>query len=110
MKKIYVAVTMLVTTLWGASALASATCSGPMQDGNTWNLVCSDLSAPDTDTAAVSQCSYSVSITNKNGQENTVSASGTVEQGQSGVVIWSAIQFGGSDIVSATADGGCTLQ
>jgi len=108
MKKLSVALITVLASVWGVSAWAETSCSGPSKNGNTWSLVCSE--AGDIDTSAVYQCDYSVTVTNKSGQSNTVSASGTVAQGQSGVVVWSGIESGGSAIVSAVADGGCSLK
>lgn len=106
MKKYAVVLTAAITAMWGSAVLAETSCSGPVKNGNTWNLVCSEEG--DTDSSAVYQCDFSVTVTNQSGQSDTLSASGTVAQGQSGVVIWSGIESGGSAIVSAAADGSCS--
>jgi hypothetical protein len=106
MNKSTIALTAFITALWGSSVMAETSCIGPIQDGNTWSLICSDQGAGDADQDAVYQCNYSLTVTNADGQTDTVNASGSVEQGQQDVVIWSGVESGGSAITSATVDSG----
>jgi hypothetical protein len=93
--------------LWQTAAFAAAECVGPTKLGNTWNLVCaSDDDAGDD----YYQCDYVLSLTNAQGLSSTVEASGSVRQGQSGVIIWSAIQHDGAEITSAVVERGSCSQ
>jgi hypothetical protein len=75
------------------------------QEGNTWNMVCSDSGGGDSDL----WCEYSVSINNEDGASDSLSVSGLINSGQSGVIIWSGIEHGGSAIQSVSVDSGnCT--
>ena len=99
------AVAVLASMLYASSVLADAHCKGPILDGNTWNLVCSDDGKGD----AEYQCNYQISVKNADGISDTVDASGSVAQGQEGIVIWSTIELQGSPVVSASIDSGsCT--
>ena len=104
--KISAVILSTLTILTATPALAAATCDAPVQQGNTWVLVCSEDGSGDSD----SQCDYDVTITNKDGNTDTVRASGTVGVGQNGVQIWTGIEHDGSAIVSASANGGCTAK
>lgn len=99
-------VTVAAAGLWGSTAFAAAGCEGPSKLGNTWNLVCASDDAGDD----YYQCDYVLSLTNAQGLSSTVNASGSVRQGQSGVIIWSAIQHDGAEITSAAVErGACSL-
>lgn len=90
-------------------ALADGRCQGPVKDGNTWSLVCSADTADGSDDSDY-QCDYELSLTNADGLTRTVEASGSVSPGQSGVILWSAIQSENADIVAASiVSGACTF-
>ena len=95
-------IAVAAVSLWGTGAFAAAECVGPNKLGNTWSLVC----AADGGGDEYYQCDYVLSVTNAQGLSSTVDASGSVAEGQSGVIIWSAIQQDGSDITSAVVDRG----
>ena len=104
MQKSNVMLVAIVSVLWASSALAAAECEGPTEAGNTWNLVCSDDGTGD----AGYQCEYTISIATEDGFTDTVDASGTVDSGVQGAVIWSDISHKGSNIVSASiVSGSC---
>jgi hypothetical protein len=100
-KRLGVLLGIVATALAGA-ACADVQCFGPSQDGNTWNLACSASGEGDDDY----QCDYFLSVTNSDGFTDQIEATGSVSKGDSGVLIWSAIQHDGSDIVSASIDSG----
>src|SRR5262249_44584250 len=81
-----------------ADALAGAQCQAN-QDGNTWNLVCSaDESGEEGDEF---QCDYTLSVaTDQSSEPDVIEATGSVGRGESGIIIWSAIQDGGANITS----------
>ena len=107
MKKINTVLLLVPALLMTSSVYAEVSCHGPHKDGNTWSLVCSEDGKGDTDY----MCNYSIAIKNADGQSDAVSASGTVGRNEKDVVIWSAIENGGSDIVSAKIDeGSCDPQ
>ena len=109
MNKIIVILATTASVLWGTSVLADASCSGPSKDGNTWNLICAADNSGDAQTEY--QCNYTLSITNADGKTGQAEASGSVGTGLSGVMLWSNIQFEGSDIVSASVvSGSCVTQ
>lgn len=94
----------VISVLWCTSTFAGVECEGPVQGGNTWNLVCSDDGTNDSGY----QCEYTISLTTEAGFTDTVDASGTVDQGAQGTVIWSEIQHNGSNVVSASiVSGSC---
>ncbi|MDT4870139.1 hypothetical protein FQZ97_1052020 [compost metagenome] len=95
-------IAVAAVSLWGTAALAAAECVGPTRLGNTWNLVCAADDAGDD----YYQCDYVLSVTNAQGLSSTVDASGSVRQGQSGVIIWSAIQHDGAEIMAAVVERG----
>lgn len=108
MKKATVILAAAASIVWGSTALADASCTGPTQDGNTWNLVCSaDNSGSDERDY---QCSYILSVTNADGVTNEVTAQGSVGHGVSGAIIWSNVQSDGSNITSASITSGSCLQ
>ncbi len=80
------------------AAFADAQCEGPVQDGNTWNLLCAADGTDDADY----QCDYMLSLTNADGFTENVEATGGVSTGQREVIIWSAIQNDNADITAAT--------
>ena len=107
MKKTNTLLTLVATLLLTNVALAEVHCHGPHETGNTWRLVCSEDGKGDADY----MCNYRITVKNADGESETVDANGTVGQNAQDVVIWSAIEHGGSDIVSAKIDGGsCDLQ
>ncbi len=56
-------------------------------------------------------CSYQITLKNADGKSDTVEASGVVAKNAKNVVIWSAIEHGGSAIVSAEIErGSCDEQ
>ncbi|MBX9913362.1 MAG: hypothetical protein K2Y25_05645 [Pseudomonadaceae bacterium] len=96
----------VIASLWGGYANAAAQCEGPQQDGNTWNLIC----AADGSGESEYQCDYFLALTNAQGLSETVEATGSVSPGQSGVIIWSAIQNQNADITAASmVRGTCSL-
>ena len=106
MQKMSVLMVAVMVAFWGSFANAGAQCEGPIKEGNTWNLTCAADGSGDSEY----QCSYFLSLTNAQGLSETIEASGSVGQGQSGVIIWSGIQSEGADIVSANAvSGSCSL-
>jgi invasion protein IalB len=106
MQKMSVLMVAVMASFWGSFASAGAQCEGPIEEGNTWNLTCAADGSGDSEY----QCSYFLSLTNAQGLRETIEASGSVGQGQSGVIIWSGIQSEGADIVSANAvSGSCSL-
>lgn len=108
MQKATVILATVASIFWGSSVLADASCTGPTQDGNTWNLICSaDTSGSDERDY---QCSYVLSVTNADGVTNEVTAQGSVGNGVTGAIIWSAVQSDGSDITSASVTSGSCLQ
>ena len=107
MKKFAAVLGAMFLTGWGSTALADASCGDPSQDGNTWNMVCADDGKGDDQY----QCNYRLNVTNASGVSNQVNASGSVSQGQQGVIIWSGIQQDGSDIVSiSVVSGECSAK
>lgn len=104
MNKAAIPFATLLLAVASAGAVADVTCTGPQQNGNTWQLVCAEDGSGDADF----QCNYQISVTNKDGQTDVVEASGTVGKGQSGIVLWSGAEHMGSDIVAASvARGSC---
>jgi len=96
-----------VASLFATDAFAGAQCQ-VTQDGNTWNLMCAaDESGEAGDEF---QCDYMLSVTNDQGENDVLEATGSVSRGQSGIYIWSAIQDGGYDIVSASVQSGSCSQ
>jgi len=92
---------------WATTAFAGAQCE-LSQDGNTWNLVCQ---ADDSGMAGDEfQCDYMLAVTNDQNESDVVEATGSVSRNQSGAIIWSAIQDGGYDIVSANVQSGSCSQ
>jgi hypothetical protein len=90
-----------------ADALAGAQCQAN-QDGNTWNLVCAaDESGEAGDEF---QCDYTLSVaTDQSTEPDVIEATGSVGRGESGIIIWSAIQDGGANITSVDVqDGSCS--
>lgn len=106
MSKLHVLAMAVISALWGSSASAAAQCEGPTQEGNTWNMTCAADGSGDSDY----QCEYFLSLTNAQGLSESVEATGSVGQGQSGVIIWSAIQSQNADITAASMlRGSCSL-
>jgi len=99
-KTLFVIASLVATGAW-----ADAQCQVD-RNGNTWNLVCAADGSGETDY----ECDYFVSLTNSQGLTDDVEATGTVGASQSGVIIWSAIQDGGADIVSADLQSGSCVQ
>lgn len=109
MQKATTILAAVASILCGSAALADATCEGPIQEGNTWNLVCAADDQGDAETEY--QCDYVLSVTNEAGLEGQTNASGSVGKGLSGVIIWSNIQFENGDIASASiVSGSCVSQ
>lgn len=105
MLKVHFIAVSLVSALFGSAVLADVQCNGPTKDGNTWNLICSEDGSGDSDYS----CEYHIALTNTEGETGTVTASGTVGQKQTNIIIWSGIQHSGADIASASiSDGSCT--
>lgn len=96
----------LLATLWGVSAFAGAQCEGPQREGNTWNLNCSADGSGDSNY----QCDYFFALTTADGMNYDVEASGSVAPGDSGIIIWSAIQYENADITSARLLRGTCIQ
>lgn len=95
----------LMTLLWGSAAFAAAQCEGPQQLGNTWNLSCSADGSGESNY----QCDYFIDLNTADGLSYQVEATGSVAPGDSGTIIWSAIQYENADIVSASiARGSCS--
>lgn len=108
MQKATVILATVASVFWGSSALADASCTGPTQDGNTWNLVCSaDNSGSDERDY---QCSYILNVTNADGVTNETTVQGSVGHGVSGAIIWSNVQFDGSDITAVSVTSGSCIQ
>lgn len=106
-KKIAAPLTIAASLLLTSTAWADAGCKVPTQDGNTWTLQCSEDGRGDSDYI----CSYRITVKNTDGKSDTIEASGTVAKNAKDVVIWSAIEHGGSAIVSAEIDrGSCDPQ
>ena len=100
---------LLVATacVCATSAFADAQCQ-LSQDGNTWNLVCQD---DDSGMAGDEfQCDYMLAVTNDQNEADVVEATGSVSRDQNGIIIWSAIQDGGYNIVSANVQSGSCSQ
>lgn len=97
---------LLFSSFWSLSAAADAYCEGPIQQGNTWNLICAADGSGDTEY----QCDYSFTLTNAEGLSDTTEATGSVSAGQSGVILWSGIQSNGADIVAAQGVSGACSQ
>ncbi|WP_371365059.1 hypothetical protein ACA097_18230 [Pseudomonas sp. QL9] len=109
MKRIPYVIATLILGAWVSAALADGQCQGPVKDGNTWNLVCSADESDGSDDSDY-QCDYVLSLTNAQGLSRNVEVSGSVSPGQSGAIIWSAIQSENADIVSASiVSGSCSL-
>ncbi len=96
----------LMALLWGSNAFAVVQCEGPQKEGNTWNLNCSADGTGDTDY----QCDYFFALTTADGMNYEVEATGSVAPGDSGTIIWSAIQHENADITSATLIRGTCIQ
>ncbi len=95
----------LMALLWGSSAVAAAQCEGPQKLGNTWNLMCSADGSGESNY----QCDYFLSLHTADGLNYQVEATGSVAPGDTGTIIWSAIQYENADIVSASiARGSCS--
>jgi hypothetical protein len=95
-------------SLGATCAFAGAQCQ-PQQDGNTWNLVCA---ADDSGEAGDEfQCDYMLTVaTDQSSEPDVIEATGSVSRGQSGAIIWSAIQDGGADITSVGVQSGSCSQ
>ncbi len=101
------ALVLIASSTFAVVVLADAQCEGPYQDGNTWNLICGADAGDEGDDF---QCDYVISVTNDQGESDTLEATGSVSPGDSGVNIWSAVQSGGGNIVSASIDSGSCSQ
>jgi invasion protein IalB len=103
MKRVWALLLAATASVCATNALAGAQCQ-LSQDGNTWNLVCQ---ADDSGMAGDEfQCDYMIAVTNDQNESDVVEATGSVSRDQSGTIIWSAIQDGGYNIVSASVQSG----
>lgn len=108
MIKASVWVMLIASTLYSLTAFAAAQCEGPSLDGNTWNLTCS---ADAGDSGDDYQCDYMIALSFAEGDSEIEEATGSVAPGQSGIIIWSAVNNGDeSDIVSAEIESGSCSQ
>jgi len=107
MKTIRALLVAVAASVGATSAFAGAQCQ-LSQEGNTWNLVCQ---ADDSGMAGDEfQCDYMLAVTNNQNESDVVEATGSVSRDQGGMIIWSAIQDGGYDIVSANVQSGSCSQ
>jgi hypothetical protein len=53
MQRLSLTASAIVLSLASGQGMAAVTCEGPVQDGNTWRLVCSDDGAGDQDTSVI---------------------------------------------------------
>ncbi|MEZ5494550.1 MAG: hypothetical protein R3E61_08200 [Pseudomonadales bacterium] len=101
MRKTIITAAALSSLFWMGSALADASCA-VRNDGNTWNLVCADDGQGDDEY----QCSFQLSVTNADGEQDSVDASGSVAKGASEIIIWSGIDSNSSNITGVNVVGG----
>jgi hypothetical protein len=99
----YKTLLVIVSSTFAAAVFADARCEGPSHDGNTWNLICSADAGDDEDEF---QCDYMISVTDDQGENDVVEATGSVSPGDSGVIIWSAADDAAGGVASASIDSG----